>query len=417
MRIFHDWRDLPADARGATVALGNFDGVHRGHAEVIKAAHAARPKVPLAVLTFEPHPREHFRPDDPPFRLTLSAERAAALEALGVTLIYELRFDHEFSLMSAEGFVGDVLHQGLGARHLVCGPDFAFGRRRGGGTDFLAQRAEALGMGLTLVPLLADGAGPISATRIRRVLQDGYPERATADLGRPWTIRGVVAHGDARGRTIGFPTANIALGRHLEPARGVYAVTVRLPDGQWLRGVANIGRRPTVNEGPESRLEVNIFDFDADIYDAELSVALHAYIREERRFPGLDALKAQIAADAAEARRLLAAALSCSRATRATSSVVVRQMCPRPSVRDSASRSQRMRCAWPAIQGCSVRLNDAPPSSCRNANASAMLSAHTGGGTRRSHMHSRSFHSGCGGSATRPRSSRNGRSSLAQSVV
>jgi riboflavin kinase/FMN adenylyltransferase len=308
IRIFHDWRELPDDARGATVALGNFDGVHRGHAEVIKAAHAARPKVPLAVLTFEPHPREHFRPDDPPFRLTLSAERAAALAALGVTLIYELRFGHEFSLMPAEEFVSDVLHRGLGARHLVCGPDFAFGRRRGGGSEFLAQRAEALGMGLTLVPLLADGAGPISATRIRRVLQDGYPERATADLGRPWTIRGVVAHGDARGRTIGFPTANIALGRHLEPARGVYAVTVRLPDGQWYRGVANIGRRPTVNEGPESRLEVNIFDFDADIYGAELSVALHAYIREERRFPGLDALKAQIAADAAEARRLLQAA-------------------------------------------------------------------------------------------------------------
>ena len=305
MRIFHDWRELPADARGATVALGNFDGVHRGHTEVIKAAHAARPKVPLGVLTFEPHPREHFRPDDPPFRLTLSAERAEALAALGVALIYELRFDHEFSLMTAEDFVGEVLHKGLGARHLVCGPDFAFGRRRGGGTDFLAKRAEALGMGLTLVPLLADGAGPISATRIRRVLQDGYPERATADLGRPWTIRGVVAHGDARGRTIGFPTANIALGRHLEPARGVYAVTARLPDGQWYRGVANIGRRPTVNEGPESRLEVNIFDFDGDLYGAELSVALHAYIREERRFPGLDALKVQIAADAGEARRLL----------------------------------------------------------------------------------------------------------------
>ena len=305
MRIFHDWRELPADARGATVALGNFDGVHRGHTEVIKAAHAARPKVPLGVLTFEPHPREHFRPDDPPFRLTLSAERAEALAALGVALIYELRFDHEFSLMTAEDFVSEVLHGGLGARHLVCGPDFAFGRRRGGGTDFLAKRAEALGMGLTLVPLLADGAGPISATRIRRVLQDGYPERATADLGRPWTIRGVVAHGDARGRTIGFPTANIALGRHLEPARGVYAVTAHLPDGQWYRGVANIGRRPTVNEGPESRLEVNIFDFDGDIYGAELSVALHAYIREERRFPGLDALKVQIAADAGEARRLL----------------------------------------------------------------------------------------------------------------
>ena len=308
MRIFHDWRNLPADARGATVALGNFDGVHRGHAQVIRAAHGARPDAPLAVLTFEPHPREHFRPDDPPFRLTLSAERADALAALGVSLIYELPFNHDFSLMTAEEFVADVLHRGLGARHLVCGPDFAFGHRRGGGTDFLAERAEALGMGLTLVPLLADGGGPISATRIRRALQDGYPERATADLGRPWTIRGEVAHGDARGRTIGFPTANIALGRHLEPARGVYAVTVRLPDGTRRNGVANIGRRPTVNAGPESRLEVNIFDFDGDIYGAELAVALHAFIREERKFSGLDALKAQIATDAGEARRLLATA-------------------------------------------------------------------------------------------------------------
>ncbi len=307
IRIFHDWRELPADARGATVALGNFDGMHRGHAQVIRAAHAARPKVPLAVLTFEPHPREHFRPDDLPFRLTLSAERADALAVLGVTLLYELPFNHEFSLMPADAFVTEVLHGGLAARHLVCGPDFAFGHRRGGDTTFLAQRAEELGMGLTLVPLLADAAGPISATRIRRVLQDGYPERATADLGRPWTIRGEVVRGDARGRTIGFPTANIALGRHLEPARGVYAVTVRLPDGEWRRGVANIGRRPTVHEGPESRLEVNIFDFDADIYGVELAVSLHAYIREERRFSGLDALKAQIGVDAGEARRLLAA--------------------------------------------------------------------------------------------------------------
>jgi riboflavin kinase/FMN adenylyltransferase len=305
MRIFRDWRDLPDDARGATVALGNFDGVHLGHATVLRAAHAARPDAPLAVLTFEPHPREVFRPDDPPFRLTLSAERADALAALGCAILYELPFNQVFSLMMADTFMSEVLHQGLDARHLTTGVDFAFGHRRGGDAGFLAARAEALGMGVTRVPPLTDAGGPLSSTRIRRALQDGYPERATVELGRPWAIRGDVAHGDKRGRTIGFPTANVALGRHLEPARGVYAVTIRLADGTMYDGVANIGRRPTVSEGPESRLEVNLFDFSGDIYGTEITVALIAYIRPEVRFSGLDALKAQIAADAEEARRLL----------------------------------------------------------------------------------------------------------------
>jgi riboflavin kinase/FMN adenylyltransferase len=305
MRILHDWRAIPPDARGATVALGNFDGVHLGHHSVIRAAHAARPDLPLAVLTFEPHPRELFRPDDPPFRLTLSAERADALAALGVLLLYELPFNQDFSLMSAEDFVTRVLHQGIGALHLACGQDFAFGHRRGGDTAYLAARAEALGMGLTLVPPVTDAEGPLSSTRIRRVLQDGYPERATAELGRPWAIRGEVVHGDKRGRVIGFPTANVPLGRHLEPARGVYAVKVRLADGTCHKGVANIGRRPTVNAEPESRLEVHVFDYDGDLYGQEITVALLAYIRAEVRFSGLDALKAQIARDAAEARRRL----------------------------------------------------------------------------------------------------------------
>ncbi len=305
MRLFNSWKDLPPDARGATVALGNFDGVHRGHVQVLRAAHAARPEAKLAVLTFEPHPREVFRPDDPPFRLTLSAERAALLAGFGAEMVYELVFDHEFSLMSAEAFVDEVVHRGLGARHLACGPDFAFGHRRGGDVAFLARAAEDRGIGLTVVPPLADADGPISSTNIRRALQDGYPERATAALGRPWAIRGEVAHGDKRGRTIGFPTANVALGRHLEPARGVYAVTVALPDGRVCKGVANLGRRPTVNEGPESRLEVNLFDFAGDLYGQEITVAMHAYLRGEQKFSGLDALKAQIAADAAQARALL----------------------------------------------------------------------------------------------------------------
>ena len=307
MRLFTDWHSLPEEARGASVALGNFDGVHRGHAQVLRGAAAARPDLRLAVLTFEPHPREVFRPDDPPFRLTLSTERAAALAAHGVDFVYEMHFDHAVSLMTAEAFVAEVLHGGLGARHLACGPDFAFGHRRGGDVAFLATAAAARGIGLTVVPPLSDAEGVISSTRIRRALQDGYPERATAELGRAWAIRGVVAHGDKRGRTIGFPTANVALGRHLEPARGVYAVMVALPDGSCRKGVANIGRRPTVNEGPESRLEVHLFDFAGDLYGQEIGVALHAYLRGEQKFAGLDALKAQIAVDAEGGRALLAA--------------------------------------------------------------------------------------------------------------
>ena len=306
MRILHDWRDCPPEARHASVALGNFDGVHLGHVEVLAAAHGARPDAPRAVLTFEPHPRELFRPDDPAFHLMLPAVRAEALAAHGVSLEYELPFDRAFSMMSADNFVTDVLHTGLGASHVVCGPDFAFGYRRGGDVTLLAERAEALGIGFTIVPPLADRGGPISSTRIRRALQDGYPERATDLLGRPWSIRGEVAHGDARGRTIGFPTANVALGRHLEPARGVYAVTVALPGGEKVNGVANIGRRPTVNAGIESRVEVHLFEFDRDIYGSVIDVALHAFLRAERKFGGLDELRAQIAADSLEARRLLA---------------------------------------------------------------------------------------------------------------
>ena len=303
MKIYSDWRGLPAAARGGSVAMGNFDGVHIGHAAVLRAAHAARPDAPRAVLTFEPHPREFFRPQDPPFRLTLAAERAAALEALGVEFLYQLPFDTEFSHLSAEFFVEEILFKHISAVHLSCGADFAFGHRRGGDVEFLAARAEALGMGLSIVPPVADAQGPVSSTRIRRLLQDGYPERAAALLGRPCSIRGEVVHGDARGRTIGFPTANIALGRHLEPQRGVYAVTAKI-GAKLMKGVANIGSRPTVG-GTEPRLEVHFFDFDSDLYGQELSVQLRHFIREEQKFASFDLLTAQIGRDAAHARRLL----------------------------------------------------------------------------------------------------------------
>ena len=305
MTLHTDWRSIPKHARGCVLALGNFDGVHLGHAHLLHAAHTARPDAPRAVVTFEPHPRSVFRPDDPPFRLTPSPVRTALLEALGVRQVFEIRFDEAFSEMTAEAFVTEVLHDALGGVHLACGADFAFGHRRGGNANFLESRAEALGIGLTLVPALVDAGGPISSSRIRRALQDGYPERAAELLGRDWAVTGTVVHGDQRGRTIGFPTANIALGEHLEPARGVYAVLARLPDGRVIPGVANVGRRPTVAEGAISRLEAHLFDFTEDLYGQVLSVALHRFIRAERKFDSFDALRAQIVADAAHARGLL----------------------------------------------------------------------------------------------------------------
>ena len=311
--IIQDWRDVPAALRGATLALGNFDGVHLGHAAVLRAAHAARPDLPLAALTFEPHPREHFRPDDPPFRLTLLPAKAEALGALGASVVFALRFDAALAAMPAEAFVEEVLHRGIGAKHLACGPDFAFGHRRGGDTAFLAREAEKRGIGLTIVPPVMDDGAQISSTHIRRLLQDGYPERAARDLGRLHEIRGEVFHGDKLGRELGWPTANILLGRQLEPARGVYAVTAVLADGVVVPGVANVGRRPTLGGDPVTRLETHLFDWSGDLYGQEIRVRLHAFLRPDATFDGLDALKVAIAADADAARRVLAALIPSAR--------------------------------------------------------------------------------------------------------
>ncbi|NGM22995.1 bifunctional riboflavin kinase/FAD synthetase [Roseomonas stagni] len=305
MTIIQDWHGVPEAARGATVALGNFDGVHLGHAAVLRAAHGARPDLPLAALTFEPHPREHFRPDDPPFRLTVLAAKAEALGALGARTVFAIPFGEKLAAMSAESFVEEVLHQGIGAKHLACGADFAFGHRRGGDVAFLAREAEKRGIGLTVVPAVTDAAGPVSSTRIRRVLQDGYPDLAAAMLGRDWELRGEVFHGDKLGRELGWPTANILLGRQLEPARGVYAVTVRLADGRLVPGVANVGRRPTLGGDPVTRLEVHLFDFSGDLYGQEIGVRIRAFLRADAKFDGLQALQDAIAADARNARRVL----------------------------------------------------------------------------------------------------------------
>ena len=312
MRIFRDFRALPADARGAAVAVGNFDGVHLGHRAVIgEAGHAAEvADIPWAVLTFEPHPRRVFRPDAPPFRLTPFRTKAREIAALGVDNLIVLRFNLAFSHVEAQAFVRDILVTGLGARHVVCGYDFVFGHDREGDGELLLRMGRRDGFAFTCVRQMRDGLGEgYSATRVRECLRKGDPRGAARILGRPFEIEGRVALGDRRGRTIGYPTANVTLGPYVRPRKGVYAVRVGLGDGEdllWRDGVANLGHRPTF-AGTDTLLEAHLFDFDGDLYGQRVRVALTDFIRPERRFDGLDALKAQIAEDRADARRLLAA--------------------------------------------------------------------------------------------------------------
>jgi riboflavin kinase / FMN adenylyltransferase len=309
MDIFRHYTGLPADARGGVVAIGNFDGIHLGHQFVIAEAGAlARvANAPHAVLTFEPHPRSVFQPNAAPFRLTPFRVKAELLRGLGVGLLYNLHFDLEFAALSAEDFVRQVLVGGLGLREAVVGYDFVFGHRRQGNAALLTRMGEALGFGVTIVEPVQQGSEIYSSTRIRALLVEGKPRAAAALLGRPWEIDGRVEQGDRRGRTIGFPTANIELADYLRPAAGVYAVRAAIGrDGAWRDGVANLGLRPTFG-GSDLRLEVHLFDFAGDLYGRHLRVALVDYIRPERKFAGLDALKAQIAADAMQARAMLAA--------------------------------------------------------------------------------------------------------------
>lgn len=304
MQIFRHYEQVPESARGATVAIGNFDGVHKGHQALLQHAKAQGGK--LGVLVFEPHPQEFFRPDTPRFRLTPFRAKARLLEQHGVSLLFALHFNAEFASLSADEFITKVLVQGLGVRHVIVGEDFCFGKGRQGNLALLQQRGAELGFGVTTFELVGEGeASKISSTSIREALRDGKPDVAAALLGHPWTVEGRVEGGDRRGRTIGFPTANLWLGDLVRPRHGVYAVRVGVDGGGTHHGVANLGLRPTFGGDPEPRLEVHLFDFSGDLYGRRICVALHAFLREERRFDGLDALRTQIAADAAAARRAL----------------------------------------------------------------------------------------------------------------
>ncbi len=314
MRIFRHYTGLPEDARGAVVALGNFDGVHRGHQAVIaEAGRIARERgAPHGVVTFEPHPRTVFRPDDPPFRLSSFRSKSRWIEPLGVDLLFMLHFDLAFASQTAEDFAQQVLGAALGVRHVVVGEDFRFGHHRIGSAETLSALGRAAGFGVTAVPPVRAEGVEISSTRIRDHLRAGRPEAAAALLGRWWEIEGRVERGDQRGRTIGFPTANVRLGDFLAPATGVYAVRAGIDEGEateWFGGVANFGRRPTV-DGRKLLLEVHLFDFAGDLYGRHLRVQFLSFLRPERKYESFEALKAQIVRDAEAARHLLASAPS-----------------------------------------------------------------------------------------------------------
>lgn len=298
-------------ALGCAAALGNFDGVHRGHQAVVEAAveQARRLGATPAAIVFEPHPRQHFQPGAAPFRLQTAGQRARALSALGVATLIEIRFGAPLAALSDDAFAQTVLAEAIGVRHVCVGLDFRYGRGRTGDAASLERQGAALGFGVTIVDAVDDSDHPgdkISSSAIREALLQGDVALAARLLGRPWAIEGRVIAGRQRGRTIAFPTANIALGAYLRPALGVYAVRARLADGREIAGVANLGVRPTVaGADAEPLLEAHLFDIAEDLYGQTLEVALIAFLRPEQRFESFQALTAQIAQDAAAARALL----------------------------------------------------------------------------------------------------------------
>jgi riboflavin kinase/FMN adenylyltransferase len=306
-RIFNGG-DLPVALRGGVAAIGNFDGFHLGHQAVATRALArARAEgLPALVVTFDPHPMQLFRPSALPFQLMTTAQKLEQFAAFGIDGTVVLRFDADFAALPAAAFVDDVLGRQLALRGVVTGADFTFGKGAEGDTAFLARHGAARGLiAETVAPVKDAGGAVVSSTRIRAALQAGHCGEAAALLGRPFALRGIVEHGDKRGRSIGVPTANVALGPYLRPAYGVYAVRCRLADGRMADGVANVGIRPMF-EPPKELLEVWLFGFSGELYGDEIETAFVEYLRPELKLASLEALKAQIEQDAQAARAALA---------------------------------------------------------------------------------------------------------------
>ena len=309
MEIIRDYQFVTASDQGATAAIGNFDGVHLGHLSVIDMARAALPEAPLGVVTFEPHPREYFAPDAPPFRLMGAEARAHQLQKIGVDKLYELGFDATLSSLSPRAFAQEVIVDGLGLRHVVVGADFRFGKARAGTAEQLQAFGAEMGFGVTIAPLMAKGPDTVSSTAIRNALTEARPRDAAAMLGHWHRVEGPVLHGEKRGRELGYPTANMSIDGLHPPAFGVYAVLVDVLEGPQsgrYHGVASLGVRPMFGEN-KANLETFICDFKGDLYGKHVSVALVDHLRGEEKFDGLEALITQMDADSAQARSILAA--------------------------------------------------------------------------------------------------------------
>lgn len=311
MQTFTSWTGLTAAAKGAAAAIGNFDGVHLGHQAVIDITRdiAAETGAPLGIVTFEPHPRQVFAPGAPPFRLMNPETRAHRLEKLGIDLLYQLEFTPVLFSLSPEAFAADVVAGGLGLAHVVVGQDFCFGKGRAGDAADLQRFGRQMGFGVTVAELVQTEGVEVSSTNIRRALAEGQPRAAAAMLGHWHRMDGPVIHGDKRGKGLGFPTANMSISDLHAPRFGVYAVKVDVlggPHAGSYDGAASIGVRPMFGANLPN-LETHIFDFDGDLYDTHLSVALVEYLRPEMKFADLDALVAQMTADCDRARGILAA--------------------------------------------------------------------------------------------------------------
>jgi len=305
MQICSGPAPVPAHLRGGAVAIGNFDGVHLGHQAVVAAAQAH--PGPHGAAVFKPHPRQFFHPDAPPFRLQTSAQRARALAALGVDALFETPFTADLARLTDEAFVREVLIDWIGARHVTVGFDFRFGRDRMGDAESLQRLGERHGLSVDVIDAVDDGrhAGKVSSSGIREALQAGDPALAAAQLGRPFAIEGAVISGMQRARSIGFPTANVALGDYVRPRFGVYATRTDIGDGVWRAGVSNCGVKPTIGGVSEPLLETHIFDLSADLYGRTVETQLVSFLRPERKFESFEALTAQIAKDAKDARAAL----------------------------------------------------------------------------------------------------------------